>query len=178
MEKMAETKPTTVPPIWIGYLLGAAFIIFEALFFATFWKWRLPNLETIGPEFIILGLIAIISIVYWFICVYRLHKLLGEATGSAYPITPGKAVGSHFVPLYNLYWIFKWTGEVVKFINSNSSKKLKPFLPGLLIVISVFVIEIDSGLGTILIFFALGIMTRKLNQTLKAPPYQQPQPQP
>lgn len=178
MKKMTETKPTTVPPIWIGYLLGVAFIIFEALFFATFWKWRLPNLDTIGPEFIILGLIAIISIVYWFICVYRLHKLLGEATGSAYPITPGRAVGSHFVPFYNLYWIFKWTGEAVKFINEKlPEKKLKPPLPGLLIVISIFVLEIDNGVGTILMFFALGIMTKKIGQVVKAFPTQQPQPQ-
>ena len=48
------------------------------------------------------------GIIYWCVCVYKLHKILLVMTDRHYPISPGRAVGFGFIPFFNWYWDFKW----------------------------------------------------------------------
>jgi len=52
---------------------------------------------------------------WWFYWLYRRHQELARSTNSTYPIGPGKAVGFHFVPVFNLYWAFYWTRPFTRF---------------------------------------------------------------
>ena len=95
-----------MPKLWIGYLLAAATLIGETVAVS-----RNPDLAKSG-QFIVppleIFLPAFVARVYWFVCVYRYHKILAAVPNYVHPVTPGKAVGFHFIPVYNIYWIFYW----------------------------------------------------------------------
>lgn len=52
---------------------------------------------------------------WWLFWLYRRHQQLARLTNSTYPVGPGRAIGLHFVPLFNLYWAFHWTRPFTRF---------------------------------------------------------------
>jgi hypothetical protein len=114
----ASESPPKVPtsrlrPVWPGFVLAALLFAFEVAVVI------LPESAGIlGPPFFAFSLLAV---VYWLACIHRIHVLLEEATSGAYPIRPGKAVGSHFIPLFNLYWLFAWPVKAARLIQSRSN---------------------------------------------------------
>ncbi len=93
--------------IWLGYVLV-----------------RVIEIATTSTDLKVLVsafrfLIAFGAVVYWFVCVYKLHRLLRKATGGIYPISPGAAAGYNLIPIYGLYWIFKWPAEVGRFLKAR-----------------------------------------------------------
>ena len=52
---------------------------------------------------------------WWCFWLYRTHQRFAQMTSSNYPVKPGPAVGFHFIPLYNLYWVFHWTRPFTQF---------------------------------------------------------------
>lgn len=95
-------EKTKLPVIWPAYIILAISFVAES-FVDLNW--------TVSPGGLICG-------IYWLCCVHRIHVVQAEITNGSYPITPGKSAGYHFIPLFNLYWIFKWTNEMEIFINS------------------------------------------------------------
>ena len=84
------------------------------------------------------SLVSSCAMIYWLFCIHRFHKILGELSITKYPISPGTAVGFHFIPFYSLYWIFKWPIEFAKFINAQGIVKTASGVTvGLLILISL-----------------------------------------
>jgi hypothetical protein len=91
--------------------------------------------------------------VYWLFCVHRFHKVLAEATAGKYPISPRDAVGYHFLPLYNLYWIFYWPNTLARFVNErNSPPRMVVGLAGGLLLAGFLACRLDSALGLTIIF--------------------------
>jgi len=80
---------------------------------------RNPEVETIAS--IPLQLIWFIGFAYWLFCIHRLHRIISEATNEDYPITPGKASGFHFIPFYNIYWIFRWPSDLGDWLRKQRS---------------------------------------------------------
>ena len=69
-------------------------------------------------------LLGIFSIwFYWLYCVYKFHEAVGRIPGYRHPITPTAAVAWHFVPSYNIYWIFKWPNALANFVNWRMQAK-------------------------------------------------------
>ena len=95
------------------YLLGVATIIAE--FVAVSLDPQLAKQGGIPPLY--LFLVSFIGGVYWFVCIYRYHVILAIVTGRKYPISPARAVGFHFIPFYQFYWVFKWPIEIARFVN-------------------------------------------------------------
>ncbi|MBN3038987.1 MAG: hypothetical protein JW869_06200 [Candidatus Omnitrophica bacterium] len=159
MEQTQKTALLSLPPLAVGYILAVLFVVGAAAIgivwpqaYEAFDEGSDTNLAEL-----ILTLVWLPGFIYWLICVNRIHKVIYSLTGDTYPITPGRAVWFHFIPFYNLYWIFKWTSEAVKFINVNSTdKRMSPTVPGVLLLIGFL---IGDGIGLILMFIALrGIM--------------------
>jgi hypothetical protein len=105
-------------------------------------------------------------IVYYCLLIARIHKIAAEKSDGQYPITPGKAVGFLFIPLFNFYWLFKWQLEISKFINSKfETEKIKTgSVVGLLIgglVVQFIPLPVDGnkywifGLAMLFIFIHL-----------------------
>ena len=112
-------------------------------------------LEAIGTRFwnpafralfVVLGLGGFL---YWIAGIRRLHQVLAAVTGGTYPISPAHATLYHFVPGYNLYWIFRWPSEVARFVNAHSPQPvMPPAFPGFLILgFLVARILLDAALG-------------------------------
>jgi hypothetical protein len=151
--------PPKLPVIWIGYALGAATIIAE--FAAVSLHPELAKQGGIPPLY--LFLVSFIGGVYWFVCIHRYHVILAHVPGWTHPISPARAVGFHFIPFYNLYWVFKWPAEIAKFVNARlRSPVMKPVPVGVAILGALVLRVLDPGFGLILLFFPLSYVSECL----------------
>jgi hypothetical protein len=167
-----HAKPEALPPfprIWIGYLLGVATMIAEMI--AVTWHPELVKEPLIIPP-LYLFLANFISLIYWLVCVYEYHVVLSQATAGEYPIKPLRAAWFHLIPIYGLYWIFKWPRELARFVNSRLPAPLmRPDRTGLAVFIAFVVfLVLDRGLGMILLFWAASYLSRCLRYALTVRP--------
>ena len=162
-------RKLSFPPLYIGYIWGVISLAL-AIVVVAIQPEEVTSEEAGNIAEGILGLTGLIGFIYWLLCVHKIHKVLFQATGATYPISPGRAVGFHFIPFYNLYWIFKWPAEAIKFINVNdSSKKMSPALPGVLIFIGFI---IGDGIGLIIMCAALSKMIKSIKTIVESTPVQ------
>src|ERR1700704_7005936 len=162
----------TVPPfprIWVGYLLGLATLIAEMI--AVTLHPELAKQPLLIPP-LYLFLANFISLVYWMVCVYEFHVILSHATAGTYPVKPLRAAWFHLIPLYGLYWVFKWPRELARFVNSRLEAPLvRPDRTGLAVFIAFAVfLVLDRGLGMILLFWAASYLSGCLRYVLAARP--------
>ncbi len=150
------------PKIWPGYIIIILAFVSQFIEVAV-------NPQT---RFSILAFfIAIIAIVYWNICVYKIHKTLFIMADNCYPISPARAVGFGFIPFYNLYWMFKWPAEIIRFIKFRSNIKIwGPAVPGILLLISAIGSRFLGALFLIIDFVILAYLVKKLKQDLTVKP--------
>jgi Domain of unknown function (DUF4328) len=160
-------NPPKLPVIWIGYLLGLATI--GAEFVAVNLHPELAKAGGIPPLY--LFLVSFVGGVYWFVCIYRYHVILANVPGWKHPISPARAVGFHFIPIYNLYWIFKWPKEIAKFVNERlRAPVMKPVAVGVAVVGALVLRLFDPGFGLMLLFFPMSYISECLRRAFAAPP--------
>jgi hypothetical protein len=160
-----------LPQIWIGYLIAFATVISEVV--AVSLHPEIANGGEIIPP-LYLFLPVFIGGVYWLVCIYQYHVVMNHIPGWQHPISPARAVGFHFIPLYNLYWIFKWLQEIAKFVNLSLRRPLmKPIVLGVAILTALVLRFVDAGVGLLLLFVATSYVSACLRQALAvfgAPP--------
>jgi len=160
-----------LPQIWIGYLLALATVIAEVVAVSLH-----PEIadggKIIAPLYLFLA--VFVGGVYWLACVYQFHIVMNRVPGWQHPISPAKAVGFHFIPVYNLYWIFKWLQEIAKFVNLSLRRPvMKPVIAGVAILVALILRFIDAGFGLLLLFLATSYVSACVRQALAvlgAPP--------
>ena len=155
-----------LPKVWIGYLLCLATFIDEAIFVS-----RHP--EIVSGHFFVpplhLFLLGFLSFVYWLVCIHELHVVLSLVPGWSHPISPARAVWFHFIPVYNLYWLYKWPRECANFVNWRvQGSALQPRNAGLF-VLGSYVLSILLG-SLILLFFSLSFVSTWIRRALTMPP--------
>jgi hypothetical protein len=99
--------------------------------------------------------------------------VLADISGGAYPIRPGKAVWYHFIPFFNLYWIFKWTNQMEKFINPRlrSSGGMNGIVSGIFLVVGFAVGKTLGGVfGMAILLGVLVYIKSKIKMVLGAIP--------
>jgi hypothetical protein len=156
-----EQIPTSGPPwVWVGFLFAFAFFVIEIL-------WVTLDLEERGID-LILKLIVIGGSIYWLICIHRIHKILAQLTRNHYPITPGQAAGYHFIPFYNLVWLFKWPIELSEYINRHGRVKMIPGgLIGTLFLVALLLRFFDGSFGLLCTFAVTMYISAKLKQHVR-----------
>jgi hypothetical protein len=157
-----------LPRIWVGYLLGLATLVAELVaveLHPEFAKGGNP----IPPLYLFLALF--VGWVYWLVCVYQFHQVLARIPGWQHPISPGRAVGFHFIPFYNLYWVFRWPAEIARFVNLRMQKPfMRPQVVGAAVFAAVLVrLVLDPGLGLILLFVAASYISQCLKRAMALP---------
>jgi hypothetical protein len=165
-ESRAAQSPH-LPAIWIGYVLGVATIIAEYVAITLH-----PELEKQGgiPP-LYLFVISFVGGVYWLVCIHRVHVVIAQAPGWKHPISPARAVGFHFIPFYQFYWIFKWPAEIAKFVNSRlGARVMKPTAVGVAVFAALILRIFDPGFGLILLFFPMSYVSECVRRALAAPP--------
>jgi len=102
--------------------------------------------------------------------VNRLHQILKEATGGRHPISPGRSVVGHLLPIYNLVFIFRWPNALADFINRERQQgKAWKGWAGTLLLGGFFVTRfIDSAIGEVILFSVLMYLSHQLAAVLKA----------
>jgi hypothetical protein len=161
-ENSAAT-PLKTPVIWIGHVLGVATIVAE--FAAVGLHPELAKQGGIPPLY--LFLVSFVGGVYWFVCIHRYHVILAHIPGWTHPISPARAVGFHFIPFYNLYWVFKWPAEIANFVNARlRAPAMKPVPVGVAILGALVVRVLDPGLGLVLLFFPLSYLSDCLRRAI------------
>ena len=168
--QLSETSRTNdlvqhLPKIWIGYLLCVATFADEAILVANH-----PELVS-GQLFLPplhLFLLAFVSGVYWLVCIHKLHVVLALVPGWRHPISPARAVWFHFIPVYNLYWLYKWPRECANFVNWRlQGRVLQPRNAGLF-VLGSYVLSVVIG-SLILVFFSLSFVATWIRRALTVP---------
>jgi hypothetical protein len=105
---------------------------------------------------------------YWYWWLYRIHKILAEATNSKYPITPAKAVGYRLIPFFNLlFWNFRWTNQIADLVRQDP--KQTPMRKGWLgawLILATLLLFVDRGLSLVVLFCISVYLTRKIKALL------------
>jgi hypothetical protein len=164
-----QTTAPRFPRIWVGYLLGVATLIAEMI--AISLHPELAKEPLLVPP-LYLFLANFICLVYWLVCVYEFHVVLMQASSGAYSIKPLRAAWFHLIPIYGLYWVFKWPRELARFVNSRLPAPLiKPDRTGFAVFMAFVVfLVLDRGVGMILLFWAASHLSRCLRYVLAARP--------
>jgi hypothetical protein len=149
-----------LPMIWPGYVMAVVLLVVdfgEAIFDPS-------RADDISSPLWILSNIAFIA--YWMFCIYQVHVVLREVSAGLYPISPGKALGFHFIPFFNLYWIFRWTSAVADFVNANSTVRMTRVWPGLGLLAGAIVTRFAGELGCAIDFTVMLYIVRKIGKAL------------
>ena len=157
------------PRIWVGYLLGVATLIAEIVAVTLHPELAREPL-TIPPLYLFLA--NFISLVYWLVCVYEFHVVLMQASAGTYSIKPLRAAWFHLIPIYSLYWVFKWPRELSRFVNARLGTPLmSPGRTGFAVLVAFAVfLMLSHGFGTIALFWAASYLSRCLRHALSAGP--------
>lgn len=157
------------PRIWVGYLLGVATLLAEMI--AIYLHPELAKEPLLVPP-LYLFLANFICLVYWLVCAYEFHVVLKQASAGAYSIKPIRAAWFHLIPIYGLYWVYKWPRELARFVNDRLPAPLmKPDRTGLAVFLAFVVfLFLDRGFGMILLFWTASHLSRCLRYALAAQP--------
>ncbi len=153
------------PKIWPGYILGVLFFVFEIAVGIV-----IP--QNAQQEFLAWGILfSLTGLIFWCVCLYKIHKALLVMADNYYPISPGRAVGFGFLPIYSLYWMFKWPHELINFVKSRSNiKTQRPWMIGLLFLISGLTGIIHASLWFFINFGVLSYLIKILKGSLAVNP--------
>lgn len=149
-----ENAPKSeLPWVWFGFVFAFAFLIAE---FVTL----MPDVDQ-GTFKLVFIVIMLAGWIYWLFCVHRFHKILGEMSHKSYPILPSEAVLRHFIPFYNLYWMFRWPATFSAYINDRGRVRMvSGNLIGLLLLASFihsFVLRFVDGAVALAVIFSAGL---------------------
>lgn len=159
---VSEQVPKSSPPwVWVGFLFAGAFLMIEILFVALDLDERSIDL--------FLRLILFAGGIYWLACVYKIHKILEELTRRRYPYSPIGAALRHFLPFYNIYWLFKWPMELEEYVASKGRVKMIPgAVIGVLLLLSMLLRMLDGAIGLAVTFGVTMYVSNKLKAHVKS----------
>lgn len=162
---MQKTILPSLPQVWIGYLFGLATTVAEVI--SLDGQPEVKGQLVIPPLYVFLP--GFVGIVYWLVCVHRIHVVLRSIPGWSHPVSPARAAGFHLLPVFNLYWIFKWPQEVARFVNGQLQMPLmRPTTVGVTLLLAMLLRYFDPGPGLILMFMPLSYVLKCVRTALAA----------
>jgi len=160
-----------MPWVLPGYLASAVSFLGAIAMFAHF-----TRLSQLSPqEMVNVNLVRMAAdstaLLYWLFCMYRLHKIVRIASEKRYPLSPGWAVVRFFIPIYSLFWGYKWPNGMAQFL-----KQQRPDLqinlrwPGVAVLAATLLGIL--GIRGFLLFAVLSYLIRRAQQVveLETPP--------
>jgi hypothetical protein len=153
---------SSLPWVWFGFIFAGAFFVEE---FVVVFPELDESLAKLG-----LILVALAGWIYWLFCVHRYHKILGEVSRNHYPISGAEAAGKHFIPFYNLYWIFKWPSTMTDYLSRRGRVQIVSgnVLGGILLISLLTGRFFDGGIGLTGVFAVGMYISSKLRAHLKS----------
>jgi hypothetical protein len=140
----------------VGYAAGAILLTVEitlaslGLFESSSWPLVLSGLYMVG-------------FVQYLAAVQRLHAVLGAASAGSYPVSPVRAVGLHFVPLYNLYWFYAWPRRISDFVaRARGERSIGRHAFGAALLAAFLSQVLAGGVGLLALTFVFDRLQRRL----------------
>ena len=160
-ERVAKSS---MPWVWFGFLFVAAFLAQEVTAIVFELDERVSTL--------FLTVLGLAGWIYWLSCVHRFHKILNEVSKNRYQITPSEAVGKHFIPFYNLAWLFVWPSTMSNYINRHGRVKvISGYLLGAILLIFLLLTRFfDGAIGLAGIFTVGMYLSAKLRKHIQSVP--------
>lgn len=164
----------SLPRVWIGYLLGFVTIVLQMVAVS-----RHPELlkePGIPPLYLFLSIF--VGFVYWLVCVYRIFLVLDAVPEWQHAISPARAAGFHLIPLYNLYWCFRWPRTIAEFVNARSGRPMmRPVAVGATVLLAFLLRFLDPGLGLLLSFLPISHVAESVRRAVALPHREPGEPQ-
>lgn len=161
-EPQLQDRPAvSAPPwVWVGFVFAVGFLVAEFVELL---------LELDKESFqLVFVMIVLGGWIYWLFCVHRFHKILVEMSGNLYPIQPAEAVGKHFIPFYNLYWLFVWPSTLSSHVNDRGHVRMvSGALVGFLLLVSLLLRYVDGAIGLALTFAVGMYISAKLRKHIR-----------
>jgi hypothetical protein len=153
---------TSLPWVWFGFIFAAAFLVEE--FLAIFLELD-PSVMKV-----VLILIGLAGWIYWLFCVGRFHTILHQISRHRYSVSSLEAVGKHFIPIYNLVWLFTWPAILTGYLSRRGRVKIvSGYALGAILLVSLLTLRFfDGGLGLIGIFSVAMYISAKLRSHLQS----------
>jgi hypothetical protein len=156
-----------MPNLWIGVALTAIAVAVEIV-----WASRLPpslplQLAPVPPWLIVAQLAPSL---YWLYSVKQFHEAIWAAPGYNHTITPSRAVAMHFIPFFNLYWVFRWPSEIARFVNwRTQSQSMRGWVAGIAVVATFLLGRLFGNLALFALYGAGFYVSRHMKRALSAP---------
>jgi hypothetical protein len=114
----------------------------------------------------------LIGVSYVLHCISTYHRIVGQVDGWTHPISPKRAVRFHFIPIFNLYWNFKWIREIAKFVNWRLQRpRMAAWFAGIIVLVGYLLgALLDSSVGLVVVLAGFAYISRCLREALAAPP--------
>jgi hypothetical protein len=169
-----ERLSSRLPGLRLGFGLAISIFVLEGLWGVQHELARgTPESRSAGGYAAALTLMcAFVSTAYVLHCISTYHYLVGKADGWSHPISPKRAVRFHFIPIFNLYWDFKWPIEIARFVNwRTQSHRMSGVLAGSLILAGFLIAGFfDLSIGLTVILCAFAYISRCLRDAFAAAP--------
>lgn len=161
-ERNEHIPTSSFPWVWVGFIIAGIYLFIEVV--------AVIVLPEDDPGLVAIGLLGIPGIIFWLVCVHRIHKILGELTQGLYPVSPGEAAAKHIIPFYNLYWVFKWPREFSDYLNRRGRVQIiSGSLIGVMLLLSLLTYRIiDGAIGMAGLFGVTMFISSKLKAHVKA----------
>lgn len=103
---------------------------------------------------------------------FYLHYAVSNVEGWSHPISPRRAVRFHFIPVFNLYWDFKWPKEIARFVDWRMQRnRMSGVLVGMLVLIGFLIGGfLDVSIGLLVIVSTFAYISRCLREAFSASP--------
>jgi hypothetical protein len=176
MMQSSETErlSSQLPRLSFGFGLAISIFVLEAVWAVQRELARgTPESRSAGGYTAALTLIcAFVSTAYVLHCISTYHYVVGKAAGWSHPISPKRAVRFHFIPIFNLYWDFKWPMEMARFVNwRTQSQRMSGVLVGSLVLAGFLMAGfLDLSIGLTVILCAFAYISRCLRDAFAAAP--------
>jgi len=97
-------------------------------------------------------------------CISDYHGVLSRVDGWSHPIGQKRAVRFHFIPIFNIYWNYKWPSEIARFVNwRTQTDRMSGVLAGSIVLIGyLFAGFVDTSIGLVIILSGFAYISRCL----------------
>jgi hypothetical protein len=115
---------------------------------------------------------AVVATAFLLHCISVYHRLLSEVEGWTHPITQRRAVWFHFIPIFNIYWNYKWPREIARFVNWRTQhQRMSGMLAGTITLSGFLAAQlVDSSVGLAIILTSFAYISRCLRDAFAAAP--------
>ncbi len=156
-------------PVWLGFVLASGGFVGVVVGIAALGAGSARGL------YFLFGLPAF---VYYFFVINRMIKVLEGEPGWSAEYTPAGVVWKQFIPLYGIFFLYQWTGDVERYINLRTGSSGRAGLLTFLGLFLGFMLRlVDGFLGLFVVFAAFYVLVIPLQKALSvAPPTEEPAP--